>query len=93
MSSAGDAGETERQAIVDLVDAADRSVDTLAGASAILEALALCGDLGRDKDDALMLVSKALDGTGSDLANASGGARARGLRGPTPGRPEAPGNA
>lgn len=57
--------------VILLEDAMDRSVRTMSGTATILEALAPCGDLGRDKDNALLVVAGALDDARSDLANAS----------------------
>lgn len=56
-----------RVRLVVLGDAANRSVRTMSGAATILEALALCGDLGHDKGDALLLVASALDSASEDV--------------------------
>lgn len=58
-----------RERIVALEDARSRAVDAMHGVALLLEALASCGDLAEDLDDAHDVLARALRSAMSDLAD------------------------
>lgn len=59
-----------RARIVALEDASARAVDAMHGVALLLEALASCGDLAEDLDDAHDVLARALRSAMGDLADA-----------------------
>lgn len=59
-----------RARVAALEDAGSRAADTVHGVTLLLEALATCGDLGEDLDDAHAVLAHALESAMSELANA-----------------------